>query len=280
MTASRATRAPRTTRPWKRPAAASPSDTSTRFCPWGARTSPPIGAASNTVGTIFTATGSGSGSGQAVDLTLTAKYAMYIDNKSEVGLSDTNQDGFIESFLINGNNMDWWGQFDSTLVADGSVNVHYVIFDNAGNASHYVQSAYISNHAPQISNVVLGTDLNGDADHHLLGSRRDADVQQRLRHHGLHREKPPALLPAQHDLRRPERGPELLPEKQRRTSIGEPRGPRWWATRSRSTSARSRPTIPDATGNGAQFVLKVTDSTPGGGQPASVTDRDEHPERR
>jgi hypothetical protein len=233
-----------------------------------------IGASSNAVGTVFTATGAGAGSGTAVDLTLTAKYSPYIDNKNEIGVSDTNQDGFIESFLINGNNMDWWAQFDSSAVVDGSVNVHYVIFDNAGNATHYLQSAYISNHAPLISTVVLGTDLNGSGIITTSGPNETQTFNNNyLTTNFTVRNR---LLSVQiNTIYDPGKNGPL------HYSLTN-NGNQYWegylgagATIVGNTItldfALITPKIADVTGNNAHFVLTVTDSTPGGGQSASVT---------
>jgi hypothetical protein len=89
-------------------------------------------------------------------------YYASIDDRNEVGVTDHNGDGFVESLLANGNNLDWWAQIDTTKLSDGPVDVHYVIWDNAGNATHYKQAAMISNWAPKLSSITIGTDLNGD----------------------------------------------------------------------------------------------------------------------
>jgi hypothetical protein len=90
-----------------------------------------------------------------------------IDSQSEnnvlptSGGTDANNDGFMESLTLNGSTYSWAGQFDSTKIADGPVEVHYVVFDSAGNATHYVLSAVVSNNAPSLKKITLGTDLNG-----------------------------------------------------------------------------------------------------------------------
>ncbi len=77
------------------------------------------------------------------------------------GGTDSNGDGFMESLTINGSSYAWAGQIDSTKISDGPVEVHYVSFDAAGNATHYVQSAVVSNFAPKLNMIVLGTDMTG-----------------------------------------------------------------------------------------------------------------------
>ena len=91
------------------------------------------------------------------------QYFASIDSITETGVSDTNGDGFVESLTINGNNRDWWAQVDTTALADGPVVVHYVVWDTAGNPTHYAQPAFISNHAPVMTSIDIGTDVNGDA---------------------------------------------------------------------------------------------------------------------
>ena len=96
------------------------------------------------------------------DTTLYSNYFASIDNRTENGSSDVNGDGFQESLLTNGNSLDWWVQLNTAQLADGPVEVHYVVWDNAGNATHYVQAGFVSNNPPTITGVQLGTDLNGD----------------------------------------------------------------------------------------------------------------------
>jgi hypothetical protein len=89
----------------------------------------------------------------------TASYSNYFASIDTLGSSSTN--GFPDSFMIDGNNDDWWVQFDTTKQSDGPVTVHIVVWDAAGNPTHYSQSAFISNYAPSLSSIVLGTDLTG-----------------------------------------------------------------------------------------------------------------------
>ena len=78
------------------------------------------------------------------------------------GGTDTNNDGFMENLSIAGSSYSWMGQFDSTQIPDGTVYVHYIVFDQAGNASSYIQTAFVSNFAPSLASVTLGTDMNGN----------------------------------------------------------------------------------------------------------------------
>ena len=60
--------------------------------------------------------------------------------------------------------MPWTGEgkLDTTILADGPVLIHYVVWDSAGNPTHYTQSAFISNNAPILTSIDVGTDINDD----------------------------------------------------------------------------------------------------------------------
>ena len=107
-------------------------------------------------------------SGGTADFTTTASCFMNINTTLEnnslptSGGTDTNNDGFMENLSIAGSSYSWMGQFDSTQIPDGTVYVHYIVFDQAGNASSYIQTAFVSNFAPSLASVTLGTDMNGN----------------------------------------------------------------------------------------------------------------------
>ncbi|PIE04326.1 MAG: hypothetical protein CSA76_04805, partial [Spirochaetales bacterium] len=70
-------------------------------------------------------------------------------------------DGYNESFTLSGSTRNWWAEINSENIPDGTINVHYVVVDKAGNKTHYVKTdASIANHSPVISQVELGTDVN------------------------------------------------------------------------------------------------------------------------
>jgi hypothetical protein len=96
----------------------------------------------------------------------TATYRISIDKMTEVGVSDGlpngDLDGFLESLTVSGNTYDWWAEVDTTHLPDGPIDLHYVVFDKAGNGTHYVQTLYVRNNAPSIDSIVIGTDINGD----------------------------------------------------------------------------------------------------------------------
>jgi hypothetical protein len=63
-----------------------------------------------------------------------------------------------------GSDVKWWAKLDTLLVPDGDIDIHYVAWDKAGNAVHGEVPGFIKNHAPVISSVTVGTDLNDDDD--------------------------------------------------------------------------------------------------------------------
>jgi hypothetical protein len=113
-----------------------------------------------------------SGSGPVVNCTYPASSADgvmasiddLLENNSLPSASGTdhNNDKFLEYLGLNGTSYNWDVQIDSTKVSDGPANIHYLVVDSVGNASHYQVSVYFRNNAPSITSVTLGTDLNGD----------------------------------------------------------------------------------------------------------------------
>lgn len=57
----------------------------------------------------------------------------------------------------------WYGCINSRNIPDGTIEIHYVAFDKAGNMSHgAVTNAAISNNAPRLAGLTVWTDYNGD----------------------------------------------------------------------------------------------------------------------
>ena len=55
----------------------------------------------------------------------------------------------------------WNFTIDSLGLAPGPVNMHFVVFDRAGNATHQVQPLIVMNNAPAIGQIRLATDIRG-----------------------------------------------------------------------------------------------------------------------
>jgi hypothetical protein len=66
------------------------------------------------------------------------------------------------ALVQNGAIVEWRAKLNTTSIPDGPLEIHFVVFDRAGNASHYTQSGYVKNNEPLIDSITLGTDVNGD----------------------------------------------------------------------------------------------------------------------
>jgi hypothetical protein len=56
----------------------------------------------------------------------------------------------------------WAARIDTLAFGDGPLIVHYIVMDQAGNATHYRKDIYIENKRPRITSINLGTDIRGD----------------------------------------------------------------------------------------------------------------------
>ena len=86
-----------------------------------------------------------------------------IDDENEFGSDGSGNgdgDGYDESITIAGSTYTWWAEFDSTPIGDGAIDVHYVVYDSAGNGTHYVEPGFIKNNRPVITDLTVGTDLD------------------------------------------------------------------------------------------------------------------------
>ncbi|MBR5867588.1 MAG: hypothetical protein IKZ04_06715, partial [Spirochaetaceae bacterium] len=96
-------------------------------------------------------------------------YGMVIDNtgesqKQDGTIKNDDGDGMVESYSKSGYSYTWDATIDSTNIPDGPIEVHCVVFDVAGNSRHGKVTSQVSNNAPRITSVKLGTNLNGNKD--------------------------------------------------------------------------------------------------------------------
>ena len=70
--------------------------------------------------------------------------------------------GLSTTFTGTPGNREWAAIFNSSNIPDGAVTMHYVVFDKAGNGTYYEQSLLFVNNRPVITNMRIGTDLNGN----------------------------------------------------------------------------------------------------------------------
>jgi hypothetical protein len=99
----------------------------------------------------------------AVSYTSSDTYKVTIDDFDESGNDiggNGDLDGYDESLSLSASTYSWWANIDSENIPDGVIEVHYVIFDEAGNAQHYSESGFIKNNKPEITDVTVGTDLD------------------------------------------------------------------------------------------------------------------------
>ena len=120
----------------------------------------------------------------------------YYASIDDLGLNGTTNanDGFPEGLRLSGSTYNWWVVLDSTKLTDGPVTVNFVLWDQAGNATYYSQSSFVSNYAPVLKSITLGTDLNGDGS---ISSAEQTTVSSGYSAHGLHCPERHALLPDQ-----------------------------------------------------------------------------------
>jgi len=75
---------------------------------------------------------------------------------------DSNQSGpYSPRFTGPSADKEWQVTYPSANLKDGPLTVHYVVFDNADNATHYSRDIYIANNRPLFTNISLGTDIDG-----------------------------------------------------------------------------------------------------------------------
>jgi hypothetical protein len=197
----------------------------------------------------------------------TTAYSNYFASIDTLGSTSTN--GFPDSYVIDGSARDWWVQLDTTKLIDGPVTVHYVTWDQAGNATHYAQSSFVSNHAPSLSSVVIGTDLTGAGSinatqtfssgygaTNFTGRNKLLSFTFNSVYGGGNGALRYSLVYAGHDY--------LNPSAQAGVTVSG-------VTTSSETVTLNftslSPAIPDSSGsNGAAFTFSVTDLTPGSNQ--------------
>ena len=97
---------------------------------------------------------------QVIDASNTAKSNSSNPFVFESGKDDG--DGMVESFSKSGSKWTWDASIHSDNLPDGPATLVILAFDNAGNVSGKSYKMMVSNNAPRLSKVYLGTDLNRD----------------------------------------------------------------------------------------------------------------------
>ena len=89
-------------------------------------------------------------------------HAMVIDSQEFGSDVDLDKDGTFGEIWERSVDKSWGARMDTTLFPEGPLLVHYIVMDQAGNATHYKKDIYIANNKPIIKNINLGTDIDGD----------------------------------------------------------------------------------------------------------------------
>ncbi len=93
-------------------------------------------------------------------------YVIKVDKASEMsdlGIgTDIDGDGYHEYLGIYEGAARWRAYFDSLYLPDGLADLHYVVYDLAGNRVHRVRQVFIANNGPVIDRLAVGSDLNNN----------------------------------------------------------------------------------------------------------------------
>jgi len=92
--------------------------------------------------------------------------ALIIDNAEGGAIKDTNNDGTWGEIWDGNNAKREFGALvrfyaNPGTWKDGPYIVHYLIVDQAGNATHYQHDIYLENNKPRITSINFGTEING-----------------------------------------------------------------------------------------------------------------------
>ncbi|WP_294429312.1 Ig-like domain-containing protein [uncultured Treponema sp.] len=99
---------------------------------------------------------------QVIDNSATEKVASYSGKDFTFENTSDDGDGMPESFSKSGKTWTWDATIHSTNMSDGPVSLVILAFDNAGNVAEKAINTTITNNAPRLAKVFLGTDLSGD----------------------------------------------------------------------------------------------------------------------
>ena len=101
---------------------------------------------------------------QVIDNSASEKVDSYSGETFTIGSGDDGDD-MPESFTKSGSTWTWDAAIRSNNMPDGPVSLVILAFDNAGNVFGKTINTKITNKAPRIAKVFLGTDLNGDGNY-------------------------------------------------------------------------------------------------------------------
>ncbi|MBP3743751.1 MAG: Ig-like domain repeat protein [Treponema sp.] len=111
-------------------------------------------SASFAIGHVIDHVGSESKSAQIADSDY--GYGYYSNNTEDDG------DLMLETVSTVGTKTRWSGKINSLNIPDGAIEIHYVVFDKAGNAAPETVNAVVQNNAPRLASLKVSTDYNGN----------------------------------------------------------------------------------------------------------------------
>ncbi|MBN2626953.1 MAG: Ig-like domain repeat protein, partial [Spirochaetales bacterium] len=91
-------------------------------------------------------------------------YVIRIDRATEMSSqtlgTDLDGDGYEEFMGVVSGLPRWRAYFDSQYLPDGITELHYIVYDLAGNAVHRMREVFIANNGPAIDRIQIGSDIN------------------------------------------------------------------------------------------------------------------------
>lgn len=93
-------------------------------------------------------------------------YVIKIDRATEMSSittgADSDGDGFFEFLGLDGGSQRFRAYFDSQYLPDGAIDIHYIVYDLAGNRVHKVRRGFIANNGPAYDRIRVGSDYNNN----------------------------------------------------------------------------------------------------------------------
>ena len=90
----------------------------------------------------------------------TSPVALVIDNAENAPDKDYDIDGTFGEMWNGLIDKEWGARLDTTKFSDGPYILHYIVMDQAGNATHYQDDIFIENKKPLIRSINIGTDID------------------------------------------------------------------------------------------------------------------------
>ena len=94
-------------------------------------------------------------------------YVIRIDRPTEMssistGTDSSDSDSYFEFMGLDGGAQRFRAYFDSQYLPDGEIDIHYVVYDMAGNSVHQVRRGFIANNGPSFGRIRIGSDYNNN----------------------------------------------------------------------------------------------------------------------